>query len=259
MEATMHVTLLYHDVVEPGLYDSSGFTGAGAARYKLTRAEFREHLSALITAAPKGGPPTLTFDDGGASSCWIATELEAYGWNGHFFVTTDRIGSPGFLEEAQIRSLRASGHQIGTHSCSHPDRISSCSCDQLVAEWRDSRQRLADILGEPVTSGSVPGGYYSRNVAKAAATSGLRLLFTSEPTLREWTVSGCAVLGRYTIYRGMSARAAAQLVAPGPAARVAQTLAWQAKKMVKQIGGPFYPRFRSEVLKNLYRDATSIP
>src|SRR5262245_12587099 len=98
----MPLALLYHDVLESGSYDSSGFPGAGAARYKLSLGEFQAHLAAIAAVSATAAPPMLTFDDGGSSSCRIATELERYGWLGHFFVTTDRIGSPGFLNAGQI-------------------------------------------------------------------------------------------------------------------------------------------------------------
>lgn len=94
--------------------------------------------------------------------------------------------------------------------------MSSCGPDQLVAEWRDSSRRLGEILGEPVTNGSVPGGYYSQEVAEANSIAGLRLLLTSEPTVSEWVVSDCVVAGRYTIYRGTSARTAAVPSRPTP-------------------------------------------
>src|ERR1039458_5638385 len=31
--------------------------------------------------------------------------LEDRGWRGHFFITTDRIGTPGFLTESELRDL----------------------------------------------------------------------------------------------------------------------------------------------------------
>ena len=46
-ETAMPIAILYHDVVEPGGDDASGFPGPGAARYKLTRSEFAGHLEAL--------------------------------------------------------------------------------------------------------------------------------------------------------------------------------------------------------------------
>ena len=42
-------SLMYHDVVEPGQADASGFPGGAAAHYKLDVAEFDTHLEALVT------------------------------------------------------------------------------------------------------------------------------------------------------------------------------------------------------------------
>jgi peptidoglycan/xylan/chitin deacetylase (PgdA/CDA1 family) len=248
----MPVTLLYHDVVEAGCYDSSGFPGAGAARYKLTVEEFRQHLAAIAAASARSSPPVFTIDDGGSSSVQIAADLEAYGWRGQFFVTTDRIGSPGFLDAAQIRALRAGGHVIGTHSCSHPARMSACSDDRLVWEWRVSCERLAEILKEAVTAGSVPGGYYSRRVAETAAAAGMQVLYTSEPTTTDWAVYGCRVAGRYAVYRGTSARVVAALVSGCLIGRAAQSAAWQTKKLLKRLAGPAYPWLRTGVLERFY-------
>ena len=49
--------------------------------------------------------------------------LERYGWPGYFFVATDWIGRPGFLNAAQFRELDSRGHVIGSHSCSYPERM----------------------------------------------------------------------------------------------------------------------------------------
>jgi len=54
-EALKVAALLYHDVVEEGRYETSGFQGAGPDRYKLEAAEFDEHLSVL--AEHIGHPP----------------------------------------------------------------------------------------------------------------------------------------------------------------------------------------------------------
>jgi hypothetical protein len=72
--------------------------------------------------------------------------------------------------------------------------------------------------------------------------------------LSTWVVSDCLVLGRYTIYRGMSARSAAALVSTNPAARATQTVAWRIKKVVKQLSGLTYLRIRLGVLKHIYPD-----
>src|SRR5207237_9514197 len=99
--------------------------------------------------------------------------------------------------------LRRRGHVIGSHSCSHPARISHCTDLDLAREWCESVRVLTDVIGEPVTAGSVPGGFHSHRVARAAAAAGIRYLFTSEPTASVRMVDRCAILGRYYLRRGM--------------------------------------------------------
>src|SRR5437879_513325 len=114
---------MYHDVVEDGNYASSGFPGEGADLYKLGRREFARHLEA-IRAAIGSREVCLTFDDGGVSAYErVAGMIEQFDWRGYFFVTTDWIGRPGFLNAAQICELDRRGHVMGSHSCSHPTRM----------------------------------------------------------------------------------------------------------------------------------------
>ena len=250
------LTILYHDVVD-GDWDQSGFPGAPAARYKLQREEFARHLAAIAASAgvaaavkavsiddaiakPAPGQFLFTVDDGGSSTLHIADELEKRAWRGHFFITTDRTGTPGFLTSAEIRELDRRGHVIGSHSCSHVAWMSELPEHRLFAEWSGSRARLGDITGHPVDVASVPGGYYAPRVAAAAARAGLRILFTSEPTVATIEIDGCTVLGRFTVYRGMTAVQAARLVAGSHAARSLQSAIWSAKKMAKTHARPVW-------------------
>lgn len=258
-------TLLYHDVIEPGDFTASGFLTPGANRYKLEREEFQRQLDAISASATV--PPStvleilsgaenmadrllLTFDDGGASAFTpIADMLEARGWRGHFFITTDYIGKPGFMTRDQIRELRQRGHVMGSHSASHPPRMSSCSDDALLREWDASVKMLSDLLGERVSVASVPGGFYSRRVAETAASCGIRILFTSEPVTRVWHVDGCRVFGRFSLVHGSSTEFTAALVAGRMAPRVYQRLAWDIKKMAKAAGGSAYAVARNRLTK----------
>lgn len=256
--------LLYHDVVDGSDFASSGFQGGDADRYKLSADEFGAHLRAIarvgrrVGLAPELGygrfdrEPLLmmTFDDGGVSAhTHTAEQLERLGWRGHFFVTTGRIGSPGFLSREQIRALRQRGHVIGSHSDSHPGRMSACGFQELVREWRTSRETLADLLGEDVTTASVPGGYFSRRVAIAAAQAGIEILFTSEPVTRCRTIDRCLVLGRFCFRRGDSPQSAARVVSGDWPPRVRSWLAWNARKVAKRIGGELYVKTRLALLR----------
>jgi peptidoglycan/xylan/chitin deacetylase (PgdA/CDA1 family) len=257
------IGLMYHDVVPPGEEDASGFPGAGPARYKLQPDRFALHLEAIAAAgraatttseelAASAQPPLfLTFDDGGSSALAIADLLAEHGWKGHFFITTDRIDTPGFLSTQDLPRLRDGGHVIGSHSCSHPERMSRCSREELDREWTLSVARLAEILGAGVTCASVPGGYYATAVAQAAAASGITTLFTSEPTTRIRTVDGCRVVGRFAVLRGTPTGTVAALAAGRLPPRARQFASWNTKKVAKTVGGDTYVRFRRAVLARL--------
>ncbi|HWB82784.1 MAG TPA: polysaccharide deacetylase family protein [Bryobacteraceae bacterium] len=256
------LSIMYHDVVENGNSEASGFPGEGAHIYKLEKEDFGRHMDAIRTAigekpigavgkGPAEGecPVFLTFDDGGVSAHdLIGGMLERHSWRGHFFVTTDWIGRPGFLNAAQIRELDARGHVIGSHSCSHPTRMSYVSWEQMLHEWHGSTEALRKILGKPVRVASVPGGFYSRRVGEAAARAGIEVLFTSEPTTRVHTVDGCLILGRYMIQQGMTPEFAAGLAAGKAGPRWKQAALWEAKRVAKTLGGSTYLRVRRAML-----------
>jgi peptidoglycan/xylan/chitin deacetylase (PgdA/CDA1 family) len=254
--------LLYHDVIDGSDPDSSGLTGAGAALYKLDALAFERHLDAIARAVseppatlapPQADPPAhhwlLTFDDGGRSALQPTADLlDRRGWPGHFFVTAGRIGTRGFLSPEDILELRARGHVVGSHSWSHPARFSALSSRQMLDEWDRSIERLSSILGEAVTSASVPGGYYSHAVARAAERAGITTLFTSEPVSRARRVDGCTVLGRFSIQRHTPPARAAALALGRAAPCTAQWLAWNARKAAKRVAGDFYVTAREALL-----------
>ena len=265
-------TLEYHDVVNGEAWDNTGFPGAAANSYKLSVTAFERHMNAVGAARAHGEtdvltllgeqrpvppkPVLLTFDDGGVSAITtIAPLLERRGWRGHFFIATDYIGSPGFLARAQLRELRQRGHIVGTHSCSHPLRMSRLSDADLSREWNESVARLSDILGEPILVGSVPGGALSESVVSAAAKAGLRALFTSEPVVRTKRIAECTVVGRFTIRDNTTAETVGTIAAGNPLPRMRQWARWNALKVAKATGGPSYLVLRAWFMARRHRVA----
>ena len=258
MKATV---LLFHDIVPPGRFDLSGFQSPDADIYKIDCATFERHLAALseCTLEPPGlvfdhqtttaRRLLLTFDDGGVSAAtFIADILASRRWMGHFLVTTDFIGTPGFVHNSHIRELHSRGHVIGSHSCSHPMRMSACSAAQLDREWRESVARLQDILGSSIEVASVPGGYYGTNVAAAAAAAGIRHLFTSEPVTSVRTVDGCCVYGRFSVDQGVQPQWVASVIAGDIWPRLQRLVFWNAKKILKKTGGVAWLEARRRII-----------
>ncbi len=261
----MNVALLYHDVVEPGRESTSGFRGADADKYKLTTDRFVAQLEAIGALGLRGvrvddpgdrdpavaGPPrgvVLTFDDGGASAPAIAELLDERGHTGYFFITTDRIGSDGFVTDRDVAELHARGHVIGSHSASHPLIFSTLSPADMKREWDRSLERLSEIVGTRPTTASIPGGYYSRAVAESAVAAGIRCLFTSAPVASPWHVGACVVRGRFNVDVTTPTHEVTDLARGRIAPRARQFLVWNAKKLAKRVGGAQYVRLRKALI-----------
>ena len=242
---------MYHDVVTEGREDDSGFPGRDAALYKVAIARFDQQVRAIADRVAGMNPlPCFTFDDGGVSAMEAAKILERYGFHGLFFVTTNYIGTPGFLDAAQIREVHARGHAIGSHSCSHPLRMGHCGRARLLDEWARSRSALEAILGSEVRSASVPGGDFAPAVAEAAARAGITHLFTSEPTTGVRHAFGLVLHGRFTIQRWTTTDTVCGLASGAWLPRAKQTMVWNAKKLTKRIGGEAYLKMRKLLLRH---------
>jgi peptidoglycan/xylan/chitin deacetylase (PgdA/CDA1 family) len=234
--------LMYHDVVE-GSDDV----------YAIEPQRFREHLDAIgrAPAAFDGcasGDWLITFDDGGASALPVAEELSRRSWRGHFFIATDLVGRPGYLDWDGVRAVAEMGHVIGSHSCSHPDRMADLGYEQLLDEWTRSGAVLAEVLGGPVRTASVPGGLYSADVGRAAAAAGYTALFTSLPSQRPGSIEGCRLIGRWAIRRDTTAEQAAAVAAGRGLPWARQRAAWRLRGIAKKVAGRRYESMRRALL-----------
>jgi peptidoglycan/xylan/chitin deacetylase (PgdA/CDA1 family) len=118
-------------------------------------------LDRLETGGQLRGRLSITFDDGYRGNAAIAAPiLERFHQRACFFVTTQWIGTnfvPWWDAEKkiqtewmtwdQVRSLRSSGHQIGSHTETHPD-LGVISADEARREVGDGSAHLDSELGE---------------------------------------------------------------------------------------------------------------
>jgi peptidoglycan/xylan/chitin deacetylase (PgdA/CDA1 family) len=190
----------------------------------------------------------LTFDDGGQSALYVGEQLAQLGWRAHFFVVTGKIGERTFLDVSGIRALRAMGHLIGAHSHTHPDIFRDLSRIRMLDEWRISARVLEDLLGEPCTMASVPGGDISAAVLDSADDAGFTFLFTSEPWTTPRRVGDCWILGRLCMKSGMSADNVEDLV---------QFRGWRLARLGRGLKG--LARHSMAPLYRLYVERTTLP
>ena len=95
---------------------------------------------------------TLTFDDGCKDGLAVAAPLlEKHGWRGTFNIITDRIGTDGkYLSWEDVRELVRRGHEIATHTRSHPHLVQMLKAgkvDEVRREIAGSRDAIADNTG----------------------------------------------------------------------------------------------------------------
>ena len=237
------VCLMYHDISH-GSDKTSGFQNENAFMYKVDEAMFEAQVAAL-----KDCNVRFTFDDGGVSFLTKAAPiLEKYGKKGVFFISTNYIGSPGFLTEEQVKQLHDRGHQIGSHSHTHPSNISSLKPKELFEEWKISTSILSNILGEAVTIASIPNGYASKSVIREANRAGIQQLYTSTPTEKEKQVVDVMLYGRYVVHSSTSVNSVLSIVSSSKE-RFFMLLRWQILELIKHILGGNYDKIKAFIKK----------
>lgn len=242
--------LVYHDIAAAPDVDSCGFSGPVAARYKLAPDTFEAHLDALQRSGIRVGlvhdrpSAVLTFDDGGASALLAAAALERRRWRGYFFITTGRIGTGGFLDADGVRELVRRGHEVGSHSHSHPTYMGALDRAEIAREWRQSREALTGIVGAAPSTAAVPGGFLSPAVIEEAQRAGYEMLMTSTPSLRASRYANLLVHGRFTIWATTSPARAARYARGNRRARAEMWLAWKLKSGSKRLNQDAYEAAR---------------
>ena len=94
----------------------------------------------------------LTFDDALKDHLLIAVpELEARGWRGTFNIVTDWVGkNDRYLTWDDVRELIRRGHEVTTHTKSHPNLVKLLKegkADEVRREIAESRDAIADKTG----------------------------------------------------------------------------------------------------------------
>lgn len=123
----------------------------------------------------------IIFDDGFESFFFYAfPELQKFGLRASIFPVAGYLGKfstwdiyhpQRHLNAMQVRYIADAGHEIGSHTLTHPD-LRYLSWKALVRELTDSRKILEDCIGKAVTTLSFPFGGWNRMVWQCAGECG---------------------------------------------------------------------------------------
>jgi peptidoglycan/xylan/chitin deacetylase (PgdA/CDA1 family) len=183
------INVCFHGIGEPGRE-----LEPGEDAYWVDTDSFRAILDEVATWPAV----RLSFDDGNASDlAYALPALAERSLVADFFVLAGRLRTPGSLDGAGVRQLRAAGMRIGTHGMAHR---SWRGLDQVTQrdEFVVARERLADTIGEPVDTAACPLGQYDRRVLGTLRRLGYTRVFTSD---RRRARPGAWLQPRYSVRR----------------------------------------------------------
>lgn len=170
----------------------------------------------------------ITFDDGNKSDVDMALPaLLSNGLRAKFFVLTGRIGTPGFLDESDIRQLQANGMEIGLHGSDHMSWRAANS-RQLDREIDEAKSILERITGGQVTEAACPFGDYGRHTLGRLRSAGFTAVYTSDGGLAN---SGSWLRPRRTVRSTDSPQLIHRLWREPLSARLTRTAKMFAKKL----------------------------
>jgi peptidoglycan/xylan/chitin deacetylase (PgdA/CDA1 family) len=204
--STPVLNLTFHGIGEP-----PAAVGVAERDVWLSEADFAASLNAIRTL-PEA---TVSFDDGNASDLQIALPaLRERGISATFFVVAGRLGEPGYLSAADLRTLRDEGMTIGLHGMHHQG-WRGLSDDDLDEEISVARRRLEDAAGARLDAAACPFGAYDRRVLARLRRAGFAAVFTSDGG---WATRDAWLQARNTFRAGDGAAAVATIAADNGAA-----------------------------------------
>ena len=140
-------------------------------------------------------PVVITFDDGIEGCCEYAMPvLTTRRFTATFYVVAGLVGQRSrwtrsevgielpLMDWPALRSLRAAGFDLGSHTMSHP-RLPTLSPAACREELRSSRHLLEDRLGHEVAHLAYPFGAFDASVRSVAADAGYRSACSTRPRL----------------------------------------------------------------------------
>jgi len=172
-------------------------------------------LAELTKSLMHGEPPdpgsvAVSFDDGYLEAATVVSEiLDTYSIPATFFVVTGILdgekANPGgpYLAWSHVKSMAASGLDIGSHTVTHRS-LGSLDPASVLQELRHSRNRIMEELGTAPEGVAYPYGTvrdFSPTVLHAAKTAGYLYGATAVHGLNHW---GCDPfrLNRTTLMAG---------------------------------------------------------
>ena len=154
---------------------------------------FTNGTLAVSAGSLAGKSITITFDDGYVNVLRHSLEpLAAAGFKATLFLVADLLGQfnrwdvplgeapEPIMDAAQVREWLAAGHEIGSHTLTHPF-LTQVPLSQAREEIGASRKKLEDLFGRRIEHFCYPYGDWNEGVRELVVAAGYRTACTTNP------------------------------------------------------------------------------
>ncbi|CAG5182063.1 uncharacterized protein ALTATR162_LOCUS9973 [Alternaria atra] len=139
----------------------------------------------VITKCAAPGQIALAYDDGPSQYTQkLVDTLTAGGAKGTFFVTGSLYGCI-YNQKSALQNAYKAGHQIASHTWSHPQNFGSLSTNDLTSQMTRLEQALVNIIGVKPTYMRPPYLATGGNVLPTMKTLGYRVI-TDDVDSEDW-------------------------------------------------------------------------
>ena len=133
-----------------------------------------------MSDTPLNKKVALTFDDGYIDIYQNAYPMmEKLGFQGTVFAITDLVGTPGYMNWDNLKTLQKAGWSIESHTVSHPD-LANLSNDQANYQIVESKKIIEKELGAKVNFFCYPSGKYNNETVVLLKAAGYKGAVTTQ-------------------------------------------------------------------------------
>ncbi|MEO6054985.1 MAG: polysaccharide deacetylase family protein, partial [Chthoniobacterales bacterium] len=157
-------------------------------------------------ATPDSNRVIITFDDGSRGVLKTAAQhLATQGFKAIQYIVADHIGGvnqwdintgeapDALMNMDEIREWLALGHEIGSHTLSHP-KLAKIPPAQAREEIFSSKKTLEDLFGIPIRHFCYPYGNYNAAARDLAGEAGYETAVTLKPGINHPDTPGLELL-----------------------------------------------------------------
>ncbi len=182
-----------------------------------------------LDALPVGAKPgakaiVLTFDDGFENVLeHTLAPLAKVGFRAMQFLVADRLGaqndwemiegevSERLMDPGQVRDWLTAGHDIGSHTCTHP-YLTRIPLPRAREEIAASKKKLEDLFGRPIRHFCYPYGDYDPSIADLVREAGYATACTTKAGLNTPETRPYELLRFTARYRSRSLRSLVETI-----------------------------------------------